>query len=148
MTKGHERIGISSPEAVIYCYTNSAAHLYAEEFDLNYWLLDGDNSKKDIAEAEISLEFTEKTYTGETMVPELEVIYGTKKLKRDRDYTVDYDNNLNAGIATVLIMGEGRYTGTVKKTFKIQPCSIAGASVTLDQLVYVYDGSSKCQQLL
>lgn len=143
VTKGHERIGISSPEAVIYCYTNSAAHLYAEEFDLNYWLLDGDNSKKDIAEAEISLEFTEKTYTGETMVPELEVIYGTKKLKRDRDYTVDYDNNLNAGIATVLIMGEGRYTGTVKKTFKIQPCSIAGASVTLDQLVYVYDGSSK-----
>lgn len=40
-------------------------------------------------------------------------------LKEDKDYTVEYANNINAGNAQVIITGIGEYTGTVKKTFKI-----------------------------
>ncbi len=42
-----------------------------------------------------------------------------KVLKRGVDYTVTYQNNVNAGKATVIYTGKGAYTGSIKKTFKI-----------------------------
>ena len=44
---------------------------------------------------------------------------GTTKLKEGTDYTVSYANNTKVGTATVTVKGKGKYTGTVKKTFKI-----------------------------
>lgn len=46
-------------------------------------------------------------------------------LVRDKDYSVSYSNNVNAGKATITIKGEGGYTGTVKKTLKINPFDIS-----------------------
>ncbi|MCR5502288.1 MAG: carbohydrate-binding domain-containing protein [Lachnospiraceae bacterium] len=37
------------------------------------------------------------------------------------DFTVSYVNNINAGTATVIVSGVAPYTGSVKKTFKIDP---------------------------
>ena len=42
-------------------------------------------------------------------------------LKEGVDYTVKYSNNRKVGKATVVFTGKGRYTGTLKKTFKIIP---------------------------
>ena len=56
----------------------------------------------------------EHTYTGNTITPEVTVKNGTRKLIKDIDFTVRYDNNTNAGTATVLIRGINNYTGVTK----------------------------------
>ncbi|MBR4719475.1 MAG: hypothetical protein IKP31_04440 [Lachnospiraceae bacterium] len=40
-------------------------------------------------------------------------------LEKTRDYSVTYRNNRETGTATVVYTGMGKYTGSVKKTFKI-----------------------------
>ena len=40
-------------------------------------------------------------------------------LTKGKDYTVSYSNNTKPGTATVTFTGAGKYTGTIKKTFKI-----------------------------
>ncbi len=42
-----------------------------------------------------------------------------ENLKENKDYRVNYSKNINAGKATVTITGINNYSGTVKKTFKI-----------------------------
>ena len=46
---------------------------------------------------------------------------GKKTLKKDKDYKVSYKNNKNVGTATVVVEGTGKYSGTITKTFKINP---------------------------
>lgn len=46
---------------------------------------------------------------------------GKKTLKKGVDYTVSYKNNTKVGKATVTIKGKGAYTGTITKSFKINP---------------------------
>lgn len=57
----------------------------------------------------------------------------TEPLSSD-DYEVSYDNNTNVSSkkATVIITGKGRYTGTVKKTFTINPKEILGNNVEIE----------------
>ncbi|MBQ1994539.1 MAG: endo-1,4-beta-xylanase, partial [Lachnospiraceae bacterium] len=68
---------------------------------------------------------TEKfVYEGIAVEPELKVTVknadnSEKVLEKDVDYTVSYSNNTKAGTATAVVKGIGKYTGTVKKTFKI-----------------------------
>ncbi|MCR5591425.1 MAG: hypothetical protein K6F73_07795 [Lachnospiraceae bacterium] len=40
------------------------------------------------------------------------------------DYVISYENNINAGTATMLMTGVNAWTGTVKKTFKIDKFNI------------------------
>ena len=40
-------------------------------------------------------------------------------LRQGTDYSVSYQNNIEAGTATVIVKGMRGYTGTVRKTFKI-----------------------------
>lgn len=47
-------------------------------------------------------------------------------LEKGTHYTVSWQKNRDAGTATVTFTGKGRYTGTLKKTFKIKPYNIAG----------------------
>ena len=42
-----------------------------------------------------------------------------------RDYKVSYANNLKVGTATVIYTGKGKYSGVLKKTFKIKPYNIS-----------------------
>ena len=44
----------------------------------------------------------------------------TMKEGSDKDYTVTYANNVNAGVATVTVTGVKNYTGSVSKTFNIR----------------------------
>ena len=55
---------------------------------------------------------------------------GNEILVPNTDYNISYKNNVNAGTATVIIAGKGKYTGSIKKTFKITPQSLAKASVS------------------
>ena len=42
-----------------------------------------------------------------------------KNLVKGKDYVVSYQNNIKKGTATIIFTGINEYTGTVKKTFKI-----------------------------
>lgn len=64
------------------------------------------------------------SYDGEEKEPKLTLTYEDIELVEDTHYTVDYSNHTKAGKATVTITGLGKYTGTVKKTFKINPFDV------------------------
>ena len=62
-----------------------------------------------------------KAFTGKNITQSITVKYNGKTLKNGTDYTVSYSSNKNIGTATVKITGKGSYTGTITKTFKINP---------------------------
>lgn len=71
-----------------------------------------------------------KVYTGKAIAPAPTVKLGTKTLKKGTDYTVSYKNNKAVGTATVTIKGKGNYSGTISKTFKINPKATKISKVT------------------
>lgn len=61
-------------------------------------------------------------YTGKALKPGVTVKYGAKTvLKKGTDYTLTYRNNKAVGVATVIVKGKGKYTGSKKLTFRIAP---------------------------
>lgn len=68
---------------------------------------------------DILLSLNSYTYDGTAKIPTVTVINDTTTLAKDIDYTVKYSNNINAGTATVTVIGIGNYTGTLTKTFII-----------------------------
>ena len=75
---------------------------------------------------------------------------GAKILNNGIDYRVSFLNNTKAGTATMLFEGMAGYTGTVKKTFKINPADIEGISNQISfnlsnkQQPYVKGGVKPC----
>lgn len=90
---------------------------------------------------DVTLSETVYDYNGKEKLPEVTVKFGEKTLVTGTDYTVVYNNNINAGIATVSVTGIGNFTGVVEKTFNIQPLKIT--DVTLSKTAYTYDGVAK-----
>ena len=70
-----------------------------------------------------------QTYTGSPIVPELTVKDGETALSIDTDYTVEYQNNLNAGTATVTLTGKGNYAGSVEIKFNITAKALTDSMV-------------------
>lgn len=70
-------------------------------------------------------------FTGKPYTPKCTVNYAGTELKENKDYKISYQNNTNAGKATVVITGMGPYTGTVKKTFKILQNDISGLAAAM-----------------
>lgn len=50
-------------------------------------------------------------------------------LTKGKDYTVSYSKNTKPGTATVIFTGKGKYTGTVKKTFKVKAIALTQSAV-------------------
>ncbi len=65
------------------------------------------------------LSVSDVTYNGSAQTPAITVKHGETLLVREKDYTVEYSNNTNAGTATVTVAGQGNYSGTANKTFTI-----------------------------
>lgn len=59
-------------------------------------------------------------YNGKAHKPVPTIKHKETKLIEGTDYTVSYSNNVNLGNGVVTIKGKGKYTGTVKVTFKIK----------------------------
>lgn len=93
---------------------------------------------KSITKTKITLSKTVFTYDGKPKYPEITVKNGITKLKKRTDYTIKYRNNVNAGTASVTIIGQGKYRGTVKKTFKILPRTLKASDLSLKKKVYTY----------
>lgn len=73
----------------------------------------------DIGGCDVTLSQTEYDYTGAPKTPAVTVKDGDKVLRKEWDYTVDYQNNLNIGTATVTVTGVGAYEGTAQRVFTI-----------------------------
>ena len=58
------------------------------------------------------------------------VVVNGKTLVRDTDYKVQFENHNSAGLATLIILGQGYYTGEVRVPFQIIPGSIADATIS------------------
>ena len=83
-----------------------------------------------------------QTYTGTAFEPEISVTDGTKTLVEGTDYTVEYSNNTNAGTsAKATITGKGNYTGTIEKTFTINPKTLVASNVS-NIAAQTYTGSA------
>lgn len=61
-----------------------------------------------------------QAYTGKAVTPKLTVKVGSKSLSLNKDYTVEYTNNVNQGTATAKVIGKGSYKGSGTVTFTIK----------------------------
>ena len=115
-----------SPEGfTIYGFKDTYAETYAKENGFKFSVLPDPIS---IAKAKVTV--SSQVYTGKALKPAVTVKYESKTLKKGTDYTVSYKNNKAIGTATVTVTGKGDYTGTAKKTFKINPKAVSGLKLT------------------
>ena len=82
----------------------------------------------DIGEATVSA-IEEQTYTGKKIEPSPVVTYNGMRLLPGTDYTLSYENNVEAGTATVTVTGRDNFTGAVTTTFKIVRATPSTVSV-------------------
>ena len=79
-------------------------------------------------------------YTGNAVKPEVTVYDTGIQLIRDVDYTVKYENNINAAKSTaakaprVVIKGKGNYQDTYKVPFTIEQIDLASEEVTIEKI--------------
>ncbi len=76
-----------------------------------------------IKNAVVELEYTEAEFTGSELKPKVKSVkVGDQELVRFIDYAVQYSNNVEAGTATVKIVGKGEYSGEAVVNFTIKGC--------------------------
>jgi len=80
-------------------------------------------------------EIEDQIYTGSALKPEVAVYDSGERLVKNKDYTVRYLNNTNAGEAKVIIKGKGNYGEQLEKTFKILPKDLLEVTVTIPEAV-------------
>lgn len=81
------------------------------------------------------------TYNGTAQLPSVTVKIGSVTLKSGTDYILSAYDNTNAGTATAVITGKGKYAGAEKKTqFTIAPAAISSASISCEDQIYTGQG--------
>ena len=70
----------------------------------------------DISEMQVTLSKKTYSYDGKAKEPEVSI----EGLEKEKDYTVAYENNIEAGEATVTITGVGNYVGNLTANFTIK----------------------------
>ena len=96
----------------------------------------------------------EQAYTGSAIKPEVKIYDDGRLLTLGKDYTLSYKNNVNAGMAKVIIKGKGNYGETIEEHFTIKARQMSEDMVTYPEYlgyngknqkisVTVKDGSKK-----
>lgn len=93
-----------------------------------------------LAEADIHIEDV-CYYNGSQQTPKMTVTLHTKVLTEKSDYTVTYQNNVNAGTATVTVTGEGIYSGSASTLFTIHPRKVDEEDLKIETCLKSYDGT-------
>lgn len=91
-----------------------------------------------LEESDITLETDSCVYNGRAQTPKVTVTHTDKDgttltLIKDKDYTLTYKDNKDAGTATITVEGKGAYTGSFEKTFTITkaPLTITAQNKTI-----------------
>ena len=77
----------------------------------------------ELVATDITLDQTHFEYTGEEIRPNVTVRVNDHLLTLDREYTLEFKNNVEVGEAAVVVTGiaTGGYIGTVEHPFYIDP---------------------------
>ena len=75
-------------------------------------------------------DIADQAYTGSAIVPDITLTVGGKVLTAGSDYLVSCTNNVNVGTATLTATGQGNYTGTLTKNFRIYYADMTGSCGT------------------
>ena len=88
--------------------------------------------------AAVSVEPTSYTYTGEAIVPTTVTVKDGSTVIPVSEYTVTYDNNINAGKATVTVKDQdgGNYVVSGTAAFTITKAELSGVTVSLEGWAY------------
>ena len=99
------------------------------------------------ASIQIVVETKGLVYNGGRAEPKVTVKDKGNLLEAEKDYVIQYVNNINAGTGKILLTGTGRYCETVEKTFTIMPKNCSGANIAAipDQK---YTGKDICPPLV
>jgi len=84
---------------------------------------------KDLVNAEITLASEEVLYDGTARCPKVTVVYQDETLAEGVDYTLEYENNIEPGVATMTIRGKGRFSDVLEKNFTIRPAGICSLDI-------------------
>ena len=76
------------------------------------------SATKSITDTEVS-GIEDKVYTGSEITQVPVIMDGDTILTEGQDYELSYENNINAGTATMIITGTGKYSDTATMTFRI-----------------------------
>ena len=95
---------------------------------------------KEVGSFEVTLSTESVTYNGSEQQPEVTVKDGETVLTKGTHYTVSYTDNVNVGMATITVRGQGEYEGSRNKTFLILPKSLSDAMVSLNTTTFTYNG--------
>lgn len=86
-----------------------------------------------ISLAEADIQITEGCYyDGSRKKPDMTVAVQGNTLQERVDYSVSYEDNLDAGTATLTVTGIGKYGGTQTKTFTIHPREILADDLKIE----------------
>ena len=101
-------------------YTITPSGLTSDNYAISY--ANGKLTVGKLSCEELFIEYIDdQTYNGKEQKPELNITYHDMKLVLNRDYTVRFENNINAGLADVYITFIGNYTGSFSTIFVIAP---------------------------
>ena len=89
----------------------------------------------------VSLSSSSYTYDGSAKKPGVTVTDANGAKIVSSNYSVAYSNNVKKGTATATVTFKGNYSGTVKKTFEINPAKVS--NVKLSSTSYTYNGKTK-----
>ena len=88
---------------------------------------DGDLGKQ----CSVSVNDVSYIYDGRTKTPDVTVVKNGTTLKKGTDYTLSYQDNVNAGTAKVIVKGTGKYTGSASATFSISRRELSDSGFSL-----------------
>ena len=99
---------------------------------------------KSVAKTAVTISSNSIVYDGSPKRPDVIVTDGANTLVQGTDYLINsYSDNVNAGTASVLVIGKGNYTNNATKKFTITPKSIANMTITINSDSIVYDGTEQ-----
>ena len=85
----------------------------------------------DISSAVVALDHSSYDYTGSEIEPGVKSVrLKGVTLSAGEDYEISYSDNVNAGTAQCVITGIGKYSGSVSKSFTINPLSLTNAVIS------------------
>lgn len=106
--------------ALIAGKKDSTLQKYAEDHGCTFVELSADN-RIPLQNEWFEQITSEYEYNGKSHEPKIESSESAPELEQGSDYEVTYENNINAGTATVKITGKDIFCGTVERSFKITP---------------------------
>lgn len=86
-------------------------------------------SPQQLGRAKIS-PISDQIYNGQEQNPPITVTAGNTALENGKDYSVVYVNSAAPGMASVIVKGEGNYTGTQTVNYNIKVPEITGVKVS------------------